>query len=69
MSGHLAEFIPEFRKVGAGLLVDDTSEPSRAVVVSPARGMSADLMNRLISVSHGLPSVAVSAERAKAFVL
>lgn len=69
MAAHLAEFIPEFRTIGAGIIIDDTSEPSRAVLVAPARDMSATLMNRLISLSRGLPSVAISAERAKGFML
>ncbi|NDC38949.1 MAG: hypothetical protein EBZ48_13015 [Proteobacteria bacterium] len=65
----LPSFIEKFRAERAGILVDDTTTNSRAVLVSPALAMTAELMNRLILLSRGLPMVAVGAERARAFML
>lgn len=64
-----ANFIEQFRRIGCCVLIDDLSEPNRAVLVAAARGMSSCLMNRLITLSMGLPCVAISPARAQAFML
>jgi len=62
-------FIEQFRRAGCCVLIDDLSEPNRAVLAAPARGMTQALMNRLITLSMGLPCVAISPARVQAFML
>jgi 3,4-dihydroxy 2-butanone 4-phosphate synthase/GTP cyclohydrolase II len=69
MKGYVTEFAPDFTQFGAAILIDDTTETARAVVVASARQMTTHLMNRLISISNGLPCVAISPERARLFQL
>jgi 3,4-dihydroxy 2-butanone 4-phosphate synthase/GTP cyclohydrolase II len=61
-------FIELFRSAKLGVLIDDAGG-SRAAVVAPAQDFLAEVMNKLLTWTGGLPFVALSPERAEAFGL
>lgn len=61
-------FLSQFSSARLGILVDDIG-PTRAALVAPAQGMTPDLVNRALTLTGGLTFVAVSTERAAAFML
>lgn len=64
----LPAFLSQLSSSRLGIVVDDIGPP-RAALIAPAHGMTPELMNRALSLSGGLTFVAVSAERAAAFML
>lgn len=63
-----SSFVDIFRSSRVGILIDDAGG-SRAAVVAPAFEMSAASMNTFLTWTGGLPFVALSPERAEAFLL
>jgi 3,4-dihydroxy 2-butanone 4-phosphate synthase/GTP cyclohydrolase II len=61
-------FLSQFSSARLGILVEDIGPP-RAALIAPTRDMTPEIMNRALSLSGGLTFVAVSAERAAAFML
>ena len=57
------------RERGIGLLRDDFSEDGRAILVAAAEDASPELVNEVISLSHGLIFVALPPERVAKFRL
>lgn len=62
------EFLGAFKQSKLGILVDDLSS-SRAALLAPAEEISAHDINRILTISGGLTFVALSPERAAAFLL
>ena len=72
MSEHIERVrasIDEFKTRRIAVLWDDSGGSGRAVLVSPAAGISTSLVNELLSLSGGLTFVALSPARAAAFML
>jgi 3,4-dihydroxy 2-butanone 4-phosphate synthase / GTP cyclohydrolase II len=63
-----SQFITVFKRTKLCILVDDLSS-SRAALVAPAEATSPSLINRILSLSGGLTFVALSPQRAAAFML
>ena len=63
------DFLTHFQRTPLGIVIDDTSSTPHAALVAPANAMSEAVMNRAIGLSGGLPFVAISPERAAAFLL
>jgi 3,4-dihydroxy 2-butanone 4-phosphate synthase/GTP cyclohydrolase II len=61
-------FLSQFSHSRLGILVDDIGS-ERAALVAPAQNISADEVNRVLSLGGGLPFVALSPGRANAFML
>jgi len=61
-------FLSEFKTKQIGVLIDDLSV-SRAALIAPIEDISAERVNRILSLSGGLTLVALSPERASAFML
>lgn len=61
-------FLSEFKRQKLGVLIDDLST-SRAALVAPAEDISTERMNQILSLSGGLTLVALSPDRANAFLL
>ena len=61
-------FLSEFKRQKLGVLIDDLST-SRAALVAPAEDISAERINQILSFSGGLTLVALSPDRANAFLL
>lgn len=61
-------FLEHFRSARLGILIDDQG-PHRAALVSPAQDASPSEINRILLLSGGLTFVALSSERAQAFML
>lgn len=64
----VVRFLREFKTKHLGVLIDDLSA-SRAALVAPIEQISADGVNRILSLSGGLTLVALSPERANTFML
>lgn len=64
----ITRFLSDFQRTKLGILIDDLS-CSRAVLVAPIESISEAEVNRILSLSGGLTFVALSAERASAFML
>jgi 3,4-dihydroxy 2-butanone 4-phosphate synthase/GTP cyclohydrolase II len=62
------DFVEHFRSSRLGILIDDQG-PHRAALISPAQDISPTEINRIILLSGGLTFVALSSERAQAFLL
>lgn len=65
----LREAFETFKKNNLAIIIDDIGETSHSALVSPAQHTSEQLMNRLLTFTGGLPFVALSSERAAAFLL
>lgn len=65
---NFSQFLAAFKQSRIGILVDDLSS-SRAALIAPAGELSADQINRVLTISGGLTFVAISPERASAFML
>lgn len=63
-----SQFLSVFKRTQLGILVDDLSS-SRAALVAPVEDISPTQVNRIIRLSGGLTFVALSQERAAAFML
>ena len=63
-----SQFLSVFKRTKLGILVDDLSS-SRAALVAPAEDISPTQVNKILSLSGGLTFVALSPERAAAFML
>ncbi|MEY4669683.1 MAG: hypothetical protein RL518_2382 [Pseudomonadota bacterium] len=61
-------FLAEFKQVQLAILVDDLST-SRAALIAPTEAISGEQVNRILSISGGITLVAISPERAAAFLL
>jgi 3,4-dihydroxy 2-butanone 4-phosphate synthase / GTP cyclohydrolase II len=61
--------LASFRTRHLALLADDLSESSRSVIVAPAQIVTADLFNQALTLAKSVPFVALSPQRASAFVL
>lgn len=61
-------FLSEFKTKQIAVLIDDLSA-SRAALIAPIEDISAEGVNRILSLSGGLTLVALSPERASAFML
>jgi 3,4-dihydroxy 2-butanone 4-phosphate synthase/GTP cyclohydrolase II len=61
-------FLSEFKRQKLGVLIDDLST-SRAALVAPAEDIPAERINQILSFSGGLTLVALSPDRANAFLL
>lgn len=59
----------KLQQSGLALLVDDVSTEQKGVLFAPALDISADSVNRIISLSTGILYVVLSAERSSALVL
>jgi 3,4-dihydroxy 2-butanone 4-phosphate synthase / GTP cyclohydrolase II len=66
---HPYPFITDFRAAGLGVLRDDSEGGGRAVLVAPAECVTQEHLNRILTISGGLPFVALSSTRAAAFML
>ena len=64
----VVRFLRGFKTNHIGVLIDDLS-CSRAALVAPVERISADGVNRILSLSGGLTLVALSQERANTFML
>jgi len=64
----VATFLSEFSRTRVGLVVDDLGR-GRSVLLAPAQEISEEMVNRIITLSGGLTFVAISPERAAAFML
>lgn len=64
----ITRFLSDFQRTKLGILVDDLSG-SRAVLVAPSENISEEQVNRILTMSGGLTFVALSPERASAFML
>ena len=62
------QFLTAFSHSKLAVLVDDLSA-SRAALIAPAEQISAQHVNRILTISGGLTLVAISPERAAAFML
>lgn len=67
MSG-FPQFLTAFTTTKLGILVDDLSA-SRAALIAPTEDISDERVNKILSLSGGLTFVAISPERATAFML
>jgi 3,4-dihydroxy 2-butanone 4-phosphate synthase/GTP cyclohydrolase II len=67
MTGY-SSFIAEFSASRVAILIDD-ADASRAALLAPALNITSTEINRLITLSGGLTFVALSPERAAAFML
>jgi 3,4-dihydroxy 2-butanone 4-phosphate synthase/GTP cyclohydrolase II len=65
---YFGDFVERFRRLRLGILIDDQG-PTRAALISPAQEISASEVNRILLLSGGLTFVALSSERAQAFLL
>jgi 3,4-dihydroxy 2-butanone 4-phosphate synthase/GTP cyclohydrolase II len=63
-----SQFLTTFSRTKLAILVDDLSA-SRAALIAPAEDISAADINRILTISGGLTLVAISPERASAFLL
>jgi 3,4-dihydroxy 2-butanone 4-phosphate synthase/GTP cyclohydrolase II len=63
------EFLFHFAHAPLSIVIDDTTTAPHAALVAPACAMTEGIMNRVITLSGGLPFVAISPERAAAFLL
>jgi len=63
-----SQFLTTFSWTKLAILVDDLSA-SRAALIAPAEDISAADINRILTISGGLTLVAISPERASAFLL
>lgn len=63
-----SQFLAAFSQSKLAILVDDLSS-SRAALIAPTEEISAEQINRIITISGGLTLVAISPERASAFLL
>jgi 3,4-dihydroxy 2-butanone 4-phosphate synthase/GTP cyclohydrolase II len=61
-------FLDLFHSTRCGVLIDDAGV-MRSAIVAPAQNLSPEEMNRLLTWTGGLPFVAISPERAAAFLL
>lgn len=68
-SSEFANTLNKFEQVQVAIVRDDGTSEGRAIVVTPASTVSTELSNTLITVSRGLPFVAVSEHRADSFRL
>jgi 3,4-dihydroxy 2-butanone 4-phosphate synthase / GTP cyclohydrolase II len=57
------------KKNKLGFLIDDSTTDGRGIIFAPAEGITADVVNLMITISSGILYVAVSSERASAFAL
>ena len=64
----LSQFLTAFKRTKLSVVVDDLSS-SRAALVAPAQDITAEHVNRILAISGGLTFVALSPERAAAFLL
>jgi 3,4-dihydroxy 2-butanone 4-phosphate synthase/GTP cyclohydrolase II len=64
----LSQFLTVFKQTKLSILVDDLSS-SRAALVAPAQDITPEQVNRILTISGGLTFVALSPERAAAFLL
>ncbi len=62
-------FIPLFAKNRLIVLIDDTGTSARAALIAPAMNSHSAEINRVLQLSGGLTFVALSPERASAFLL
>ncbi len=63
-----SQFLTAFSQTKLAILVDDLS-CSRAALIAPTEEISAEQVNRILTISGGLTLVAISPERATAFLL
>ena len=63
-----SHFLTAFSQTKLAILVDDLSA-SRAALIAPAEEIDASQINRILTISGGLTFVAISPERATAFLL
>lgn len=61
-------FLEQFSSSRLGILVDDIGSP-RCALIAPAHDISPALVNRALGITGGLTFVAISPERANAFML
>jgi len=61
-------FLEHFSRLRLGIVVDDIGAP-RSAVVAPAQEIPTEAVNRALALSGGLTFVALSPERANAFML
>jgi 3,4-dihydroxy 2-butanone 4-phosphate synthase/GTP cyclohydrolase II len=62
-----SHFLTAFSQTKLAILVDDLSA-SRAALIAPAEEIAATQINRILTISAGLTFVAISPERAAAFL-
>ncbi len=58
-----------FRKSHLALLTDDSSASGRTILVAPAANISSSIVNQVLNFSSGLIYVALTPQRAEAFLL
>jgi len=61
--------IADFKKRGVAILCDDYDATGRSVMVAACQNINESLLNEALTLSRGLPWVAVSPSRAEAFLL
>lgn len=64
----ITDRLAQFATSKLAVLLDDAGS-GRAVIIAPTEGISAELVNEIITLSGGLTFVALSPERASAFLL
>ncbi len=64
----ISDRLTQFASSKLAVLLDDAGS-GRAVIVAPAHSISEELVNKILTLSGGLTFVAVSPERASAFLL
>jgi len=64
----ISQFLTVFKQTKLSIVVDDLSS-SRAALVAPAQDITPEHVNRILTISGGLTFVALSPERAAAFLL
>ena len=62
-------FIEKFIRERIAILCDDSAGSFRAALVSPAKNMDRDTVNRMITLSSGILCVALDSARVQAFML
>jgi 3,4-dihydroxy 2-butanone 4-phosphate synthase/GTP cyclohydrolase II len=63
-----SQFLAAFKQVQLAILVDDLSS-SRAALIAPTEVISAEHVNKILTIAGGITLVAISPERAAAFLL
>lgn len=62
-------FVQAYRQRRAGVLWDDSAHSARAVLIAPAQEITSQSVNELVSLTGGLPFVAITPTRAAALML
>lgn len=66
---HLDQFLQKFKESKVGIVVDDSTDSPRAVLVSPAEVSSPEIVNKLLHITGGHCFVAVGPGRAASLML